>query len=153
MKIDPASFSQYEPVLDLEIISSNGKYGIMDGNGNVICPPVCEWIVPCMPLGIARMCYRNVEILLDRHSNLGTFMFFNGDWGVVYDISKRSILVLDDIEMCISNNKDNGCPLSEEEIKSKYIEFADIIKTHNTIITASEIKQKYPDEVKEFLDS
>ena len=71
--INPDSFSENETYIRLSIASCSDKYGIVDGNGHVICPCVCDSISFGMPYWIAEMQYKGLEFILDRHSSWGPF--------------------------------------------------------------------------------
>ena len=137
--IDPNRFSPNEPYVCLSITTNGGKYGIVDGNGHVVCPCVCENIRFDMPMCLARMTYRGVEFMLERYSDYGTFLFFWEEWGIVYDIDIPSLLTILSWDMCLDQNRELGCNVSEDDMRAIYDEFLGIIQAHNNIITREEV--------------
>lgn len=152
--IDPNKFSTKEPYVCLSIAVYNGKYGIVDGNGHVVCPCICENIRFDMPMCLARMTYRGVEFFLDRHSDYGTFLFFWEEWGIVQDLDIPSLLTVVSWDMCLDHNKELGCNISEDDMRTIYDEFIGIIQSHNNIITRTEVMAMTDNnKVREYIDN
>ena len=152
--ISPNKFSPSEPYVCLSIISQNGKYGIVDGNGLVICPCICENIRFAMPMCLARITYKGVEFLLDRHSDYGTFLFLWEEWGIVHNIDIPSLLTIVSWEIHLDHNRELGCMLSEDNMKTIYNEFVSIMQERNNIITREDVlKMTDNHKVREYIDN
>lgn len=152
--INPNTFSPKEPYICLSIIAHNGKYGLVDGNGHVVCPCICDNIEFNLPYWIARMQYKGVEMTMDRHSDWGTFLFFWEQWGIVHDIDVPSLLTIASWEMFLEHNRELGCNMSEDDMRAIYDEFVSIIKEHNNIITREEVLAKTDNrKIKEYIDN
>lgn len=152
--ISPNKFSPSEPYVCLSIISQNGKYGIVDDNGHVVCPCVCENIRFDMPMCLARITYKGVEFLLDRHSDYGTFLFLWEDWGIVHDIDIPSLLTIVSWEIHLDHNRELGCNMSEYDMRAIYDEFVGIIQEHNNIITREEVLAMTDNrKIREYIDN
>ena len=150
--IDPKTFSATEPYICLSTISQNDKYGIVDGNGHVVCPCVCDAIEFAMPFWIAQITYKGLVFAMDRHSHWGTYLFFGGSWGVIVDLSVPSILTIDEWELFIDYNRRLGCDMPQKDMKDIYEEFIQIIQSSNSIITREEILSMDNHEVKEYIE-
>lgn len=147
-------FSPNEPYVCLSITTNDGKYGIVDGNGHVVCPCICENIRFDMPMCLARMTYRGVEFLLDRHSDYSTFLFFWEEWGIVHDIDIPSLLTIVSWEIHLDHNRELGCNISDTDMKTMYDEFVGIIQAHNNIITREEVLAMTDNhKVREYIDN
>ena len=152
--IDPNKFSTKEPYVCLSIAVYNGKYGIVDGNGLVVCPCICENIRFAMPMCLARITYKGVEFLLDRHSDYGTFLFLWEEWGIVHNIDIPSLLTIVSWEIHLDHNRELRCNISEEDMRAIYDEFVGIIQAHNNIITREEVLAMTDNhKVREYLDN
>ena len=151
--LDPNTFTEHEQYVPLSIISQDERYGIIDGSGHVVCPCICEFIKFGMPSCIARVQYKGLEFIVDRHSNWGTFLFFWEEWGIPIDMSIPYILVVASFDLFVSHNKRLGHNMSEEDMKVIYDEFTQILKEHNNIITRDDILEKTDNgAVREYLD-
>lgn len=153
--LDPNTLTKHEQYVPFAIISQDEKYGIVSGNGHVLCPCICDEIKFGMPSWIALAKYKELEFLIDRHSNWGTFLFFEEEWGVTIDISVPFVLVIVSFNLFLSHNRRLvGCDIAEDEMKRIYDEFIGIIKRHNDIITREEVLSITDNaEVKEYLDT
>lgn len=150
--INPQKFSTTEPYMGLSIISQKGKYGLVDDDGHVVCPCVCDVIKFAMPFWIAQITYKGLEFAMDRHSHWGTYLFFGGAWGIVVDLSTPSILTIDEWELFIDYNRRLGCDMPQKDMKDIYEEFIQIIHSSNSIITREEILSMDNHEVKEYIE-
>lgn len=151
--IDPNTFSSKEPYVSLSIIVHNGKYGIVNGNGHVVCPCICDNISFEMPMCLARMTYRDVEFFLDRHSDYGTFLFLWEEWGIVQDLDIPSLLTIVSWEIFLDHNRELGCNMSEDDMRAIYDEFVGIVQAHNNIITREEVLAKTDNrKIREYID-
>ena len=152
--IDPNTFSSKEPYVCLSITINNGKYGIVDDKGHVVCPCICEHIRFDMPMCLARMTYRGVEFFLERYSDYGTFLFFWVEWGIVHDLDIPSLLTIASWDMCLDHNKELGCNISDTDMKTMYDEFVSIIQEHNKIIAREEVLAMTDNyKVREYIDN
>ena len=151
--LDPNTFTEHEQYVPLSIISQDERVGIIDGSGHVVCPCICEFIKFGMPSCIARVQYKGLEFIVDRHSNWGTFLFFWEEWGIPIDMSIPYILVVASFDLFVSHNKRLGHNMSEEDMKVIYDEFTQILKEHNNIITRTDVlSMTSNNEVKEYID-
>lgn len=152
--IDPNTFSSKEPYVCLSITVHNGKYGIVDGNGHAVCPCVCDSISFDMPICLARMTYRGVEFFLERYSDYGTFLFFWVEWGIVHDLNIPSLLTIASWDMCLDQNRELGCNMSEYDMRAIYDEFVGIIQEHNNIITREDVLAMTDNrKIREYIDN
>lgn len=152
--IAPSTFSKKEPYVCLSIISKNSKYGLVNGNGHVVCPCICDNIRFEMPLCLAKMTYKGVEFIMDRHSDYGTFLFLWEKWGVIYDADIPSLLTIVSWEMSVDHNRELGCNMSEDDMRDIYDEFVSIIQAHNNIITRTEVLAMTENhKVKQYIDN
>jgi hypothetical protein len=131
-----------EPIILLEkVLGANGKWGLLAGYArDTIIPCICDSI----RFGnkyefMAKVCYKGQTIVLDRHSDFGSFLFF-AEWGIPYSLPNESILVV-------------MPPLEDADI-SIYEEFIKVIKETNQIIKSVELIRNYCNvpSVKEYLD-
>ena len=151
--LNPNTFTEHEKYVCLSIVSQNEKHGLIDGNGHALCPCVCDSIKFEMPAWIARVKYKGLEFILDRHSHWGTFLFFWEEWGIPIDMSIPYILVDASFDLFVSHNKRLGHNMSEEDMKVIYDEFTQILKEHNNIITRTDVlSMTSNNEVKEYID-
>lgn len=147
------TFTEHEQYVPFSIISQDENYGIIDGNGHVVCPCICDDIKFGMPSWIAIAKYKELEFIIDRHSNWGTFLFFEEEWGVSIDISVPFVLVIVSFDLFFSLNRRLGCDIAKDEMKRIYDEFIGIIKRHNDIVTREDVLSITANaEVKEYLD-
>lgn len=152
--IDPNRFSPNEPYVCLSITTNDGKYGIVDGNGHVVCPCMCDNISFAMPMCLARITYKGVEFLLDRHSDYGTFLFLWEEWGIVHNIDIPSLLTIVSWEIHLDHNRELGYNMSEDDMRDIYHEFVGIIQKHNNIITREEVLSMTDNsKVREYIDN
>ena len=151
--INPGFFSQYEPYVCLSIALCGDKYGIVDGNKNVVCPYICDSIAFGMPYWVAQLQYKGLEFIMDRHSSWGGFLFFFEEWGIVYDINIPYLLTLASWEQFHGHNKKLGCNMSDDAIKAIYDEFVGLLQAQNNIITREKVlKMTDIGEVNEYID-
>jgi hypothetical protein len=153
LQIDPKSFSKDEPYICLvRTHSLNGKYGISDSMGHVICPDICEDIVFKMPSWLARINYKGLWFIMDRYNDYSTFLFFIEEWGIAYDLTKPIIITINSFDLFIEDNKmrKSDCNMTNEEMKAIYDDFTEVIKKHNAIITRSDILRNSDNTNEEF---
>ena len=123
----------------------DGKYGLVDGNGRIICPFVCDSIKFLLPLSIASVTYKGLDFTLGRCPSWDWFLFRSYAWAIPYDLSIPYILVYDSCDSFLNHYRMAKRLLkiepeqSEEEMKIVYDEFMTIIKEHNSIITREEV--------------
>ena len=123
----------------------DGKYGLVDGNGRIICPFVCDRIKFLLPLSIASVTYKGLDFTLGRCPSWDWFLFRSYAWAIPYDLSIPYILVYDSCDSFLNHYRMAKRLLkiepeqSEEEMKVVYDEFMAIIKEHNSIITREEV--------------
>ena len=122
-----------------------GKYGLVDGNGRIVCPFVCDRIKFLLPLSIASVTYKGLDFNLGRYSSWYSFLLRPNAWAIPYDLSIPYILVFDSCDSFLNHYRTAKRLLkieyeqSEEEMKVVYDEFMTIIKEHNGIITREEV--------------
>lgn len=151
--LHPNTSTEHEQYIAFSIISQDERYGIIDGDCHIVCPCICEYIKFEMPSWIARIQYRGLEFIVDRHSSWGTFLFFCEEWGIPFNLSIPFALVIASFDLFFSHNRRLGCEISEEEMKGIYDEFIQIIKEHNSIITRDEVLSMTDNkEVKAYID-
>lgn len=125
--------------------SRDGKYGLVDGNGRIVCPFVCDSIKFLPPLRIASITYKGLDFNLGRYSSWYSFLLRSNAWGIPYDMSIPYILVFDTCDSFLNHYRTAKRLLkieyeqSEDEMKVIYDEFMTIIKEHNSIITREEV--------------
>ena len=125
--------------------SRDGKYGLIDGNGRIVCPFVCDSIKFLPPLRIALITYKGLDFNLGRYSSWYSFLLRSNAWGIPYDMSIPYILVFDSCDSFLNHYRRAQRILKieyeqyEEEMKVVYDEFMAIIKEHNSIITREEV--------------
>ena len=137
----------------------DGKYGLIDGNGRIICPFVCDSIKFLLPLSIASVTYKGLDFTLGRCPSWDWFLFRSYAWAIPYDLSIPYILVYDSCDSFLNHYRMAKRLLkiepeqSEEEMKIVYDEFMTIIKEHNSIITREEVLAMTDDkDVKKYLE-
>ena len=125
--------------------SRDGKYGLVDGNGHIICPFVCDRIQFLPPLRIASITYKDLDFTLDRRYCWKSFLWHSDAWGIPYDLSIPYIIVFDSWDSFLARHRwelrelFGPCEMSDEELKAIYDEFMAIIQEHNSIITREEV--------------
>ena len=139
--------------------SRDGKYGLVDGNGRIVCPFVCDKIKFLLPLSIALITYKGLDFTLNRYSSWDSFLLRSYAWAIPYDLSIPYILVYDSCDSFLNHYRMAKRLLkiepeqSEEEMKVVYDEFMTIIKEHNSIITREEVLAMTDDkDVKKYLE-
>ena len=151
--LDPNTLTKHEQYVPFSIISQDERYGIIDGSGHVVCPCICEFIKFGMPSYIARVQYKGLEFIVDRHSNWGTFLFFWEEWGIPIDLSIPFVLVVASFDLFLFHNRRLSCDMSEEDMKVIYDEFTQIVKEHNSIIKREHVLSMTDNhEVKEYIE-
>lgn len=151
--LNPTTFTEHEQYVPFSIISQDERFGIIDGSGHVVCPCICEFIKFGMPSCIARVQYKGLEFIVDRHSNWGTFLFFWEEWGIPIDFSIPFVLVVASFDLFLFHNRRLSCDMSEEDMKVIYDEFTQIVKEHNSIIKREHVLSMTDNhEVKEYID-
>ena len=138
-------FTEYDQRVSFIRESRGGKYGLIDGNGRVVCPFVCDSIKFLPPLRIALITYKGLDFNLGRYSSWYSFLLRSNAWGIPYDMSIPYILVFDSCDSFLNHYRWAQRILkieyeqSEDEMKVIYDEFMTIIKEHNSIITREEV--------------
>lgn len=153
-----STFEECDRRISIKRESRDGKYGLVDGNGRIICPFVCDRIQFLPPLRIASITYKDLDFTLDRRYCWKSFLCHSDAWGIPYDLSIPYIIVFDSWDSFLAHHRWElrelfvPCEMSDEELKAIYDEFMAIIREHNSIITREEVLAMTDnDEVNEYL--
>lgn len=153
-----STFEECDRRISIKRESRDGKYGLVDGNGRIICPFVCDCIQFLPPLRIASITYKDLDFTLDRRYSWKSFLCHSDAWGIPYDLSIPYIIVFDSWDSFLAHHRWElrelfvPCEMSDEELKAIYDEFMAIIREHNSIITREELLAMTDnDEVNEYL--
>jgi len=153
-----STFNECDRRISIKRESRDGKYGLVDGNGRIICPFVCDRIQFLPPLRIASITYKDLDFTLDRRYCWKSFLCHSDAWGIPYDLSIPYIIVFDSWDSFLAHHRWElrqlfvPCEMSDEELKAIYDEFMAIIQEHNSIITREEVLAMTDnDEVNEYL--
>ena len=153
-----STFEECDRRISIKRESRDGKYGLVDGNGRIICPFVCDCIQFLPPLRIASITYKDLDFTLDRRYSWKSFLCHSDAWGIPYDLSIPYIIVFDSWDSFLARHRCElrelfgPCEMSDEELKAIYDEFMAIIREHNSIITREELLAMTDnDEVNEYL--
>ena len=153
-----STFEECDRRISIKRESRDGKYGLVDGNGRIICPFVCDCIQFLPPLRIASITYKDLDFTLDRRYSWKSFLCHSDAWGIPYDLSIPYIIVFDSWDSFLAHHRWElrelfvPCEMSDEELKAIYDEFMAIIREHNSIITRDELLAMTDnDEVNEYL--
>lgn len=140
-----STFKECDRRISIKRESRDGKYGLVDGNGHIICPFVCDRIQFLPPSRIASIKYKDLDFTLDRRYCWKSFLWHSDAWGIPYDLSIPYIIVFDSWDSFLARHRwelrelFGPCEMSDEELKAIYDEFMAIIQEHNSIITREEV--------------
>ena len=140
-----STFKECDRRISFKRESRDGKYGLVDGNGRIVCPFVCDRIQFLPPLRIASITYKDLDFTLDRRYCWKSFLLYSDAWGIPYDLSIPYIIVFDSWDSFLARHRWElrellvPCEMSDEELKAIYDEFMAIIREHNSIITREEV--------------
>ena len=70
-----STFKECDRRISIKRESRDGKYGLVDGNGHIICPFVCDCIQFLPPSRIASIKYKDLDFTLDRRYCWKSFLW------------------------------------------------------------------------------